>query len=99
MEQYHWPGNIREMENLIERLAVTSEYEMIEIDSLPARMREATRDEPSTLKAAIENLEKDMIIQSLKEQRTTRKAAEKLGISQSSIVKKMNKLNISKGMF
>ncbi len=35
---YHWPGNIRELENAIERSCVTSTHEMIERDNLPPEM-------------------------------------------------------------
>jgi transcriptional regulator with GAF, ATPase, and Fis domain len=37
---YSWPGNIRELENLIKYLIVTTEDELIELDNIPAHIRE-----------------------------------------------------------
>jgi len=35
MRQYHWPGNIRELQNIIERAAVLTHDEVIRLDNLP----------------------------------------------------------------
>jgi len=39
---YAWPGNVREMENLFERLVILNQTGMITAEDLPARMRDAT---------------------------------------------------------
>jgi DNA-binding NtrC family response regulator len=39
--EYNWPGNIREMENTIERCLIVSEKDMIDIEDLPSHLRSA----------------------------------------------------------
>ncbi|MFB4165581.1 sigma-54 interaction domain-containing protein [Alteribacillus sp. JSM 102045] len=108
MQQYRWPGNIREMENLIERIAVTTDHDEINLQDFPNEMVvETIRDEKSnqpeshftkenSLKDLVMELEKNVITERFSKNQTTRKTAESLGISQSALVKKMKKLNLTK---
>ncbi|REJ09017.1 sigma-54 interaction domain-containing protein [Halobacillus trueperi] len=96
LENYNWPGNIRELENVIERTVVTSDQDEITASDLPIKTNTMDRCHKSkTLKKMVQKLEIDMIKEALREHHTTRKAAEALGISQSSLVKKMNKFQLS----
>ena len=95
-ERYDWPGNIREMENLIERLVITSDEEIITLEDLPDKLlgvEDLSRNK--SLKDTLEQVERKIIRDAIKKYKTTRKAAEALGVSQSTIVKKMKRLNIS----
>ncbi|WP_253701151.1 sigma-54-dependent Fis family transcriptional regulator [Bacillus sp. FJAT-29814] len=89
-EDSKWPGNIREMENLIERLAVTIDHDDIQWSDLPF-LHSTENPNQRTLKKILQDLEKKIIMEKLKEYKTTRKAAEVLGISQSSLVKKLQR--------
>jgi two-component system, NtrC family, response regulator PilR len=40
LEQYHWPGNIRELENVVERALVLGSSDMLVVDALPATVRQ-----------------------------------------------------------
>jgi two-component system response regulator PilR (NtrC family) len=40
LEQYHWPGNIRELENVVERAMVLGSSELLEPDGLPTSLRQ-----------------------------------------------------------
>lgn len=96
-EKYNWPGNIRELENLVERLVITSDHDEIHIKDLPPNLLrglEKTTTEKGKLKEILANLERKIIKEQMEESRTTRRAAMELGISQSALVKKMQKLGL-----
>jgi PAS domain S-box-containing protein len=100
LKEYSWPGNIRELQNVLERIVIISEASasvdvekiasllMINMDiNIPVKSDKG-------LKEIIENIERELIKKTLKETGSTRKAAKVLKISQSSVVKKLKKLGI-----
>lgn len=101
---YHWPGNIRELENLIERLTVLTPHELITLRDLPVNMRSV--DHTATLKEdvlngtrplsdAVDEFERELIVKAL--QRTgfnQTKAAMMLGTSRRILKYRIEKLNI-----
>ncbi|NLM87265.1 MAG: sigma 54-interacting transcriptional regulator [Syntrophomonadaceae bacterium] len=97
---YDWPGNVRELENLIERVLVTSPGNVIRhinLHDFDHADYEAINYEHFIgfkLQTAIEQLEKYLIQNSLETLGTTRKAAQELGVSQPTIVRKAAKYNI-----
>jgi PAS domain S-box-containing protein len=95
LTNYTWPGNIRELANLVERLVVTTYHDSIDVGDLPSVMQQLFPEpEPSSLKEAIARLERSLIKKAISKYGTTRAAAEALGISQSAIVQKIKKLHI-----
>lgn len=100
---YSWPGNIRELENVIERLLVMTDSEEVQIGHLPQYMiqyQTAPNDAPPCpanmpLSKAIEQLEIQMLTQALKTNGSTRKAAASLRISQSALMRKVKKHKIA----
>ncbi len=102
---YKWPGNIRELENLIERLvvinsdgAIKAEYlaAMLDIEDLYFTLKiPKRRNEKITLKEAVRNLEREMIEVVIRECGSVNKAAAVLGLSQPALWKKCKVLNIN----
>ncbi|WP_235973461.1 sigma-54 interaction domain-containing protein [Peribacillus faecalis] len=90
LESYQWPGNIREMEHMIERLAVTLDSDYISWKDLPF-VKGGKNHQKMSLKQILHQVEKEIILEKMKELKTTRKTADALGISQSALVKKMQK--------
>lgn len=97
--QYNWPGNIRELSNLVERLVIVSKNHTITINDLPQEYHSAQQNmelpqASLTLKEAIEMAEKQVIMQALNKCSTTYELAEILQTSQPTISRKLKKYGI-----
>jgi Nif-specific regulatory protein len=69
---YHWPGNVRELENCIERSVLLCEEGVIHSYHLPPTLQtgvESSTLPDMSLEEAVENLEKEMLIDALKNNR------------------------------
>ena len=93
--EYSWPGNIRELINIIERLVVTSRTEVIEALDLPEEILnldpQQVDDSRLPLRKVLENAERTAIRAALQLHKTTRQAAKALGVSQATVVQKMKR--------
>jgi len=98
--RYSWPGNIRELENTIERLVILAEKEEITVEDLPIHIKSEMLKHfnPSntySLKKEIEELEKRRIEETLKKcDYNQALAARLLGITQRQIGYKIKKYKI-----
>jgi DNA-binding NtrC family response regulator len=89
--EYDWKGNVRELENLIERIMVLEDSDVIDINSIP--VVSGKRETLNTLK--LETLERQAIIKALRISEGNKKdAARLLGIHPSTLYRKLTKLNI-----
>lgn len=96
--EYDWPGNIRELENTIERLVVTSHEDCIGINNLKTLsflIPKKRLKSPTLLHEYLESEEERLIAEAYQAAKNTRGAAQLLGISQSSFVKKMKKYSLN----
>ncbi|SHJ84127.1 PAS domain S-box-containing protein [Dethiosulfatibacter aminovorans DSM 17477] len=98
---HSWPGNIRELENLLERLVVTCGEDIIEVECLlnhidlnRKEMISSVAKIDGSFNERIEALEKRMLQSAADKCRNTREVAGQLGISQPTVVRKMKKYNI-----
>ncbi len=104
MENYHWPGNIRELENMIERWIVvyppytTVTWEMIEHHYDTAHLPTAQdKFKSRSLKELTSDFEKEVLIWVAEKYKTTREIANALSVNHSTIVRKANAYNIKIG--
>ena len=92
---YSWPGNIRELRNVIERLVIVSSGGVIKADELPEHMFRHQENPESpigkSLPDALETLERRMILEAYKACGTTTGVAKALGISQPTAARKIAK--------
>jgi DNA-binding NtrC family response regulator len=96
---YNWPGNIRELENIIERCVVITHGEVIDLEDIPEYIINYKQNKEEELQhklnSAVDTAEREIIIKILKECGGNRtKASEVLGISRRSLHRKIIKYNI-----
>ena len=96
MIDYHWPGNIRELRNAIERLVVLDQKLELETDEgwkEKQIINSLDNDawEGKNLKDMMEQVEKKILLNAYQQYGSTRKVAAQLGISQATVVRKMQK--------
>jgi len=107
---YDWPGNIRELENFIERIVLMAVGDTITLEDIPPEWKSAAeaislsqkagqkRPFKDFLKGHMEEVEKQSIIQCLEEVGgNVTKAAQRLGLSRNGLYLKMIKYNLRKG--
>ncbi|MGB8851726.1 MAG: sigma-54 dependent transcriptional regulator, partial [Candidatus Acidiferrales bacterium] len=105
LQSYPWPGNIRELQNVIERSVILCDTEIFSIDEswLPQQPLPAHPGNPAELPQALVAQEKSMIEAALKESRGRvfgpTGAAAKLGIPRSTLESKIRSLKIDKNRF
>ena len=105
IQSYPWPGNIRELQNVIERSVILCETEIFSIDEswLPKQPSLSGQKSQSGLPRKLLAQEKEMIEGALKESRGRifgpSGAAAKLGIARSTLESKIRSLKINKNLF
>lgn len=101
LADYNWPGNIRELENTIERLIITCDQDIIEAHHVYNTLQGVYKKDTIEindiipLRDAVARVESELLSRALKKYKSTRAAGKALGIDQSTVVKKMQKLGIS----
>jgi two-component system response regulator HydG len=103
-QQYDWPGNLREMKNVVKRAILLTPGDKVTLQAIPAEMIESVRNaalmkEKSApvydLKILQEAQEKEMIVKTLQEVRYNKsKAARILNIDRKTLYLKMEKYGI-----
>lgn len=89
--EYGWPGNIRELENVIERIVVTSEADEISVDELPNNLIPKVTFLPKKgkkIKETIDEVERFLLQETYKELKSWDKVAVELGINRATVYRK-----------
>ncbi|UQT50104.1 hypothetical protein M5E87_11385 [Flavonifractor plautii] len=102
---YRWPGNIRELNNIIERAFVLARSDTLELEDLPDEMTaqwlQRTPQGPvpagSSLHCILEEVEAAVLAQRLQEDRTLSEIAATLGIDLSTLVRKIKSTTCQSG--
>ena len=98
---YPWPGNIRELENAIERAVILCLDEQILLQHLPLQVRQAYStdgDRPFAIRPGVtlKNMEKELILSTLKQTENNRtRAAEILGVTRQTLQNKLKEYRLT----
>ncbi len=101
-QRYHWPGNVRQLQNVVERAVILAKGQYITLAELP---EEITAEAPRTvvpppgakanLKQALEDPERQIIREALEAHNWNRtQTAKALGINRTTLYKKMKRLGL-----
>ncbi len=87
LQSYHWPGNIRELKNMLQQAMFHLDGNVLEVNHLPTVLK-------PNIHSAIED-EKSMIVMQLEKQHgNVLKAAKAMGVSRATMYRRINKYNI-----
>lgn len=93
LKNFHWPGNVRELSNLIERYVVLSGEKAIITDYVSlADYSVINTENIIDLKKEVNYFEQKIIMDALNKEKSSYKAAIKLGVSQSYISRRLKKI-------
>jgi DNA-binding NtrC family response regulator len=100
MQHYPWHGNIRELENVVERAIVLGKGEWIQVSDLPAPLQRPGQEQLGAgqkghLKSALQDPERRLILEALEAHSWNRQeTADALGINRTTLYKKMKRYGI-----
>jgi DNA-binding NtrC family response regulator len=102
LEHYPWPGNIRELRNVIERATILADGEFVELKHLPPTLVAKGEETLPTLTIApgttVDEVERRLILMTLEHTRNNKtRAAEVLGISLKTLHNKLNRMKEETG--
>lgn len=100
LTQHHWPGNIRELENVIERAMnivegdiLLNEHIIFDQEYKPKEYIPFTQK--NTLDEIVSEVERDTLLNAIKQYRTLRQIGTALGLSHTAVLKKLRKYGLS----
>jgi two-component system, NtrC family, response regulator PilR len=103
LREYHYPGNVRELENVLERAATLCEHGVVDVGDLQLRPKVSSTEVPiqnavapgEKLGDALEDIERDAIVRALEQTRYNKtRAAQLLGMTFRSLRYRIKKLGI-----
>jgi DNA-binding NtrC family response regulator len=95
LQKYHWPGNIRQLKNIIERAVVLAKGNIITMEELPDEFKSIKIKHDIQNDKTLKSLEAQTIVHTLQDCRGNKsKAAKILGISRKALYKRLNEYKI-----
>lgn len=100
LKTYDWPGNIRELENVIERAVITCTRKVVTVDDLPKNIIDSAKKETDSrvvveIGSTMDEIEKRVIAETLSYTKGDKKhAAEILGITRKTLYRKLKGYNL-----
>ena len=98
IKHYNWPGNIRELENIVERAVQIAQNQMIQVKDLPIYLQQNSKKNKTEINkemTLIESKEYNTIVEILKSTHgNVKSTAEILGLSRATIYRKISKFGI-----
>jgi len=97
---YDWPGNVRQLMNVCERILVMADGDVVDLQDLPQKIAgEGLKagvgpSEHLTLQQAVESLERSMLANALEEHGNQYRVAEVLGVNQSTVARKLKRYGL-----
>jgi PAS domain S-box-containing protein len=93
---YAWPGNVRQLMNVCERILVMADGDLIDIQDLPQNIvggsaRGVMPTERLTLQQAMGSFERSLLLEAMEEHGNQYKVADVLGINQSTVARKLKR--------
>jgi two-component system nitrogen regulation response regulator NtrX len=96
LEQYRWPGNARELRNIVERMAILTAGSTLTPDSIPVELR-AAHAEGSSLQQARDSAEREHLLRALDEANwNVSAAARALGLERTNLHKRIRALGLKR---
>ena len=98
LEEYDWPGNVRQLENVVERMVSLAKEDTLSIELVPDEIKTGFSIAPSKSPNSLQDNEKKIILDLLhKQNNNLSQVARELNIARSTLYRKIRKYNIQTG--
>jgi len=94
LKQYHWPGNLRELRNVVERAAILCQTNSVGTESLPENLLPGDSGARLGDRVSLERIEEEHIRRVLATTKSLQEAADILGIDQATLWRRRKKYGI-----
>lgn len=96
LKNYNYPGNVRELQNIIIRALTTLKGDVVTSDDLKFYFDNVVNGSEETFDEKVEKFEKDLILEAMKSGDSIRKTASDMGMTHTKLINRMKKYNIEK---
>jgi NtrC-family two-component system response regulator AlgB len=94
LKQYHWPGNLRELRNVVERAAILCQTDRVGVECLPENLLPSDSSARLGDRVSLERIEEEHVRRVLATTKSLQEAADILGIDQATLWRRRKKYGI-----